>query len=186
MNKITKVISILLAVMIVTLVVIPIKGFDFSTDTNFYKFTEGYRSYVAPIKKKNIVWGKDIKKQNGASIITAEINGVTLSEFRYLATSADATIEFLKHSDGTTYMICTGKHDATGHTLVVMIEPKNNLAYVYDTDSYASEVVNLGAYVQIYNGKTLVPLRKFLGIFGGEIKYYGKGNYDVYWPSLHK
>ena len=186
MNEYKRIINILLVIMLMIGSITPLKAFDFATDINFGKFTEGYRSSVTPIKDKDIVWTRDPKILNNARVMVAEVNGSTLSEFRVLAVSADAKIEAFKDSDGTSYFICTGKHDATGHTLLVMMEPKNNLAYVYDTDSYSSEVVNLGAYVQIYNGRTMIPLRKFAEIFGGKVKYYSKGNYDLWWPSNHK
>ncbi len=177
MNKGKKIINILLTLMIIVLAVIPISAFDFSSDSNFYKFTEGYSSYVTPIKAKDVTWG-EIGKMN-TKFMDVLKNGTTLTELRQLAEIENFKLEAFKHSDGTSYFICTQKHDITGHTLVVMIEPKNNLAYVYDTDSYVSEVVNLGEYVQIYKGRTLVPLRKFTEIFGWKIKYYGKGNYDI-------
>ncbi len=187
MSRCKKVINVLIAVIVVILVAIPTTAFDFSTDTNFLRFTEGYNRYVTPIKEKEIVLSHSItNKKDTNQRINVVRNGSSLAQLNFLAKSADATLEFYKHSDGTSYMICTGKHDATGHTIVVMIEPKNRYAYVYDTNSYASEVVDLGEYVQSYNGRTLVPLRKFIGIFGGELKYYGKANFDIVWPSFHK
>ncbi len=177
MNKSKKVINILIPLIIMVLTIVPTSAFDFSTDTNFYKFTEGYRNYVTPVKDKEVVWSESGKLNTNFMDVLK--NGTTLAELRSLTRIGNLDLETFKHSDGTSYMICTGKHDVTGHTIVVMIEPKNNLAYVYDTDSYTSEVVNLGEYVQIYNGRTLVPLRKFTGIFGWKIKYYGRANYDI-------
>ena len=184
MNQCKKIINVLLALMMVALVTITTQAFDFSTDANFHKFTEGYRSYVTPIKDKDIVWSNSEKFK--ISTMDVVINGTALTELRHLMRIGDIKLESFKHSDGTSYVICTGRQDVTGHTIVVMMEPKNNLAYVYDTDSYASEVVDLGAYVQLYKGRTLVPLRKTIEIFGGIVKYYSKGNYDIIWPSLHK
>ena len=118
--------------------------------------------------------------------MSAKVNGVTLDELRSLADTADAKVEVNKHSDGRSYIIITAKHDVTGHTIVMMIETKNRYAYVYDVDSYVSEVVDLGEYVQIYEGRTLVPLRKFIETFGGKVKYYKTGKFTIDWPSLHK
>ncbi len=162
-------------------------AFDFSNDKNFDMFNKGYRESVNSVKLSEITRAQTINDPNDTTVsLEARRNGVTLAELKYAAKKSDVKLEFHKYSDGSTAIICTGKHDVTGHTIVVMLEPKNNLAYVYDTDSYTSEVVNLGEYVQIYQGRTLVPLRKFIEIFGGKVKYYSRGKYDVWWPSLNK
>ncbi len=164
-----------------------VQAFDFDNDPNFYKFVEGYKAYIKPVKNSEIKWVYETKllddKNDYMKIVR---NGTSLIELRYLANAAGVNLEYLKHSDGTSYIIGTGKHDITGHTIVIMIEPKNNFAYVFDTDSNTSKVVNLGEYVQLYKGKTLVPVRKFIETFGGNVKYDKTRAFEIDWPSLHK
>ena len=186
MNRLKK--YIMLVVMMLTMVnCCHLYAFDFENDPNFHKFTNGYKAYVKPIKAKDILKTKEVYDISDSTIyISAKVNGITLDELRDLAIAANAKVEVNKHSDGTSYMIITAKHDLTGHTLVMMIETKNRYEYVYDTDSYVSEVVDLGEYVQIYQGRTLVPLRKFIEAFGGVVKYKKAGHFTIDWPSLHK
>lgn len=182
--------NICLMCIMALIVIIPMKGyaFDFDNDPKWKIFNAGSKNtYTTTVKNKEIVWGSIVT--NGVKYRQMNIarNGVTLSELKELAKGADVKLQFHKYSDGSVAMICTGEHDVTGHTLVMMVEPKNRYAYVYDTVSCISEVVDLGEAVQVYKGRTLIPIRKFIETFGGKVIYQGKvGEYDVIWPSLHK
>ncbi len=188
---IKKFMNIAFMCIVTILIAMPINvyAFDFEQDSNWKKFNEGCeRTYTSPIKANEIIWGsitgKSGTKNNEMSV---ERNGVTLAEIKETAKRTAIKLEFHKYSDGSTAIICTGKHDITGHEIVMMIEPKNRYAYVYDTVSCVSEVVDLGEAVHIYKGRTLVPIRKFMETFGAKVIYQGKaGDFDIWWPSLHK
>ncbi len=187
MNNLKKISIVLIVCMLTFLNSSVIKAVDFSADKNFNAFVEGYNAYVKPIKRNEIIWFQETVRLNDNNDYMKVVrNGVSMIELKYLANAANTTLEVNKHSDGTSYIIITGQHDTTGHTLVMMIETKNRYAYVYDVDSCVSEVVDLGGYVQIYKGKTLVPLRKFIETFGGNVKHHKNGAFNIYWPSLHK
>ncbi len=48
------------------------------------------------------------------------------------------------------------------------------------------KVIDLGEAVHIYNGRTLVPVRKIIETFGGKVISRGKNGYSIRWPSLDK
>lgn len=186
MSRVKQTLVILMLLMVAVLNYSQVQAFDFENDPNFHKFTNGYKSYITPIKEKDVKRAKNFTETTNIVYMSAKINGVTLDELRNLVDAAGAKLEVNKHSDGSSYFIITTNHDLTGHTLVMMVEPKNRYAYVYDIDSYVSEVVDLGEYVQIYQGRTLVPLRKFIETLGGTVKYRSTGHFAIEWPSLHK
>ncbi len=135
----------LIIIFVVGLLMMPqLQAFDFEGDPNWKIFDNGCsRTFTTPIKSKEIIWD-EAKDTIGTTVsIHDEMrvvrNGVTLVELKSLVKISKIDLEFHKYSDGSSAIICKGKHDTTGHTLVMMIEPKNRYAYVYDTDACVSE-----------------------------------------------
>ena len=170
------------------LMVSKIQAFDCENDPNWEIFNRGSsRTYTSPIKAKEIRWEYSVGENPTKTTMKVVRKGISLVEIKTLANDSAIDLKFQKYSDGSSAIICTGKHDVTGHTLVMMIEPNNRYAYVYDTDSCVSEVIDLGEAVHIYQGRTLVPLRKFIEAFGAKVTVLNdKGRYSIIWPSLHK